>query len=151
MKKNNKKGFTLVELLVVIVILAILAITAFTIVGNRVEEARRKAVVNDVDAVVKAFDLCVTDSSNGVSGALAGCALTNGASSSVDITTLVGKYLTKQDTSKFAGSIIKCSSGYKVSLMSGGYSTGNTCKDPKDIKESDITKSESYASSCSCS
>ena len=60
MKKNNKKGFTLVELLVVIAILAILA--TVTVVGylgftQRAKESNAKSELTQVRNVINAYTL----------------------------------------------------------------------------------------------
>ena len=44
--KNNKKGFTLVELLAVIVILAIIALIATPIILNVIDDAKTNAAKN---------------------------------------------------------------------------------------------------------
>lgn len=55
--KNNKKGFTLVELLAVIVILAIIALIATPIILNVIDDARKNSARNSaygyIDAVEK--------------------------------------------------------------------------------------------------
>lgn len=52
--KNNKKGFTLVELLAVIVILAVVILIAVTAVIPRMETARKNAFVDEANAYAKA-------------------------------------------------------------------------------------------------
>lgn len=56
--KNNKKGFTLVELLAVIVILAIIALIATPIILNVIDNAKEESAKNSaygyIDAVEKA-------------------------------------------------------------------------------------------------
>ena len=56
--KNNKKGFTLVELLAVIVILAIIALIATPIILNVIDNAKEGSAKNSaygyIDAVEKA-------------------------------------------------------------------------------------------------
>lgn len=56
--KNNKKGFTLVELLAVIVILAIIALIATPIILNVIDNAKEEAAKNSaygyIDALEKA-------------------------------------------------------------------------------------------------
>lgn len=56
--KNNKKGFTLVELLAVIVILAIIALIATPIILNVIDDAKTNAAKNSaygyIDALEKA-------------------------------------------------------------------------------------------------
>ena len=52
--KNNKKGFTLVELLAVIVILAVVILIAVTAVIPRMNKAKRNAFVDEANAYAKA-------------------------------------------------------------------------------------------------
>ena len=73
--KNNKKGFTLVELLAVIVILAIIALIATPIILNVIDDAKTKAAKNSaygyIDALEKANaqDMLSSESINVLSGA----------------------------------------------------------------------------------
>ena len=54
MKKLNKKGFTLVELLAVIVILALLMVVAVSTVGNVQENAKKNALKTEAQKIVNA-------------------------------------------------------------------------------------------------
>lgn len=73
--KNNKKGFTLVELLAVIVILAIIALIATPIILNVIDDAKTNAAKNSaygyIDALEKANaqDMLSSESINVLSGA----------------------------------------------------------------------------------
>lgn len=59
MKKNNNKGFTLVELIVVLVILAILAAILVPALLGYIEKAREKQIINNAEAAyVAAQGLC---------------------------------------------------------------------------------------------
>lgn len=72
--KNNKKGFTLVELLAVIVILAIIALIATPIILNVIDDAKTNAAKNSaygyIDALekVNARDMLSSESFNVLSG-----------------------------------------------------------------------------------
>lgn len=50
-KKNNKKGFTLVELVVVIAILAILAAIAIPVVSSTIASSQRSAALSDAQTL----------------------------------------------------------------------------------------------------
>ena len=52
MKKSNKKGFTLVELIVVIAIMAILAAVLVPTVVNKVNDADDSATASDLSAIL---------------------------------------------------------------------------------------------------
>ena len=52
MKKSNKKGFTLVELIVVIAIMAILAAVLVPTVTNKIKDADDSATASDLSAIL---------------------------------------------------------------------------------------------------
>ena len=56
--KNNKKGFTLVELLAVIVILGVLLLVAVPAVNNIMKTSKEKAAKDNALMVIKAFETC---------------------------------------------------------------------------------------------
>ena len=70
MKKLNKKGFTLVELLAVIVILAVVILIAVTAVLPRMEKARTNSFKDEamvlVRAAQEAFVITSNENANGV-------------------------------------------------------------------------------------
>ncbi len=59
--KNNKKGFTLVELIVVLVILAILAALLIPALTGYIDKAKNKAVVAETRQVVMASQTLVDE------------------------------------------------------------------------------------------
>lgn len=59
--RKNKKGFTLVEIIVVLVILAILAVIAIPTMIGYVDEARGKAIIAEARAVYVAAQSAVTE------------------------------------------------------------------------------------------
>ena len=62
MKKSNKKGFTLVELIVVIAIMAILAAVLVPTVTNKINDAKRSAAESDIQSAAKAISLKLAES-----------------------------------------------------------------------------------------
>lgn len=59
-KKLNKKGFTLVELIVVIAILAVLAAIAIPTFNGLVKESRQKALISDARTIATSAQILVT-------------------------------------------------------------------------------------------
>ena len=53
MKKLNKKGFTLVELLAVIVVLALLMVVAASTIGNALENSKKSALKTETQKLLK--------------------------------------------------------------------------------------------------
>ena len=56
MKVNNKKGFTLVELLAVLVVLAVIVLLAVNIINSRVKDARKNSVEVNANNYIKAVN-----------------------------------------------------------------------------------------------
>ena len=54
---NNKKGFTLVELLAVIVILAIIAIVGTTAIGPVIQNSRKDSIIDEAQTIADAVTL----------------------------------------------------------------------------------------------
>ena len=69
MKKSNKKGFTLVELIVVIAIMAILAAVLVPTVTNKINDAKRSAAESDIQSAAKAISLKLAESEDGLTRA----------------------------------------------------------------------------------
>lgn len=59
--RRNKKGFTLVELIVVIAILAILAAVATVSITGIVNRSRINAMENDLQKYKEAYDVWITE------------------------------------------------------------------------------------------
>lgn len=66
MKKSNKKGFTLVELIVVIAIMAILAAVLVPTVTSKVKEAKKSAAESDAQSIAKSLSLGIAEAVDGV-------------------------------------------------------------------------------------
>jgi type IV pilus assembly protein PilA len=61
LKKNRKRGFTLVEVIVVLVILAILAAVAIPALTGYIDDANKKAVISQTRSAVVAAQTLVSN------------------------------------------------------------------------------------------
>ena len=91
--KENKKGFTIVELLAVIVVLAVVILIAVTAVIPRMNNAKKKALVDEALVYLKAAKEAYSFDPQ----------LLN-ASSCTNVTDLNGKYV-KKDSDNYKGAI----------------------------------------------
>ena len=134
MKKNNKKGFTLVELLAVIVILAILATAAYTLIIPKINENKPKTFISDIATISEAYDNYAT---------------TGGALTTVTYNSMSCKYVTianliSNGALKFTGNtaamglVAVCNKEYYISYTNGKYMT---TKDTL-VKTSSVTVSD---------
>ncbi len=106
--KNNKKGFTLVELLAVVIILIIIMTIAITTVNKQMEKTRKNAFVADVNIFIKAAQQKYSsDRSNHAAGEdLFHNAIEGKVCYSID-QQLIGKYADKTSES-YTGSVEVC-------------------------------------------
>jgi len=63
-RKNNKKGFSLVELLVVITIIAILSVVAYTALGGQTAKARNSKRAQDLGTVQSTLEIYFIENAN---------------------------------------------------------------------------------------
>lgn len=69
MKKNNNKGFTLMEMLIVVAIIAVLVAIAIPVFTNQLEKAREATdEANIRSAYAEVMACALTDSANGTNG-----------------------------------------------------------------------------------
>lgn len=98
MKKLNKSGFTLVELLAVIVVLAVIMLLAVNAVIPQMNKARKNAFVTEANAFIDAagtyYQNAMLTGETGITAA-GGC---------VDVENLIGEYIEK-DGGDYKGSV----------------------------------------------
>lgn len=149
MKKNNKKGFTLVELLAVIVILAVVVLIAMTAVVPQMNKARVEAFVTEANKYIQAATNYYTDSQ--LSGT--GMASTGGC---VSIETLNSGYIDKKD-SNYKGYVYitvatdasgKTTSTYTIALDNKNYNIGPI--DSSEIKSDNVVTGTSSTITNTC-
>ena len=131
MKRLNKKGFTLVELLAVIVVLAIIMVIATRTIGNVIAGARGDSYVSTVKMIAKGAEAaCTTDGDlaklNGhVEFADVTVKVTT-SSTIVEISPKTGGKFVNMDTSKLTGFSSKFSvSGTTVKYTASCKPTAN--------------------------
>ena len=105
--KNNKKGFTLVELLAVIVILAVVILIAVTAVIPRMNKAKRKAFDDEALAYIKAAEEYVVAENDGIWPA------------KVDLSTLNGTYIEVKNGKTYTGCVKQVSNVTKIWITDG--------------------------------
>lgn len=105
--KNNKKGFTLVELLAVIVILAVVILIAVTAIIPRMNKAKKKAFGDEALAFIKAADEYVVSDLQGV------------WPTKVDISTLTGTYIEIKNGKTYTGCVKNESNTIKIYITDG--------------------------------
>ena len=148
MKKMNKKGFTLVELLAVIVVLAVIMLLAVNAVIPQMNKARKNAFVTEANAFIDAagtyYQNAMLTGEGGMTAA-GGC---------VNIADLIGPYIEK-DSDDYKGHIdiaidnATNKATYTISLSNGQYQI--TDKLSKDLNETAVENYESDAASCPAS
>jgi type IV pilus assembly protein PilA len=120
MLKNNKKGFTLVELLAVIVILAVILAIAVPSISTVMDSAKKSAFEDNVKLIIKGIDYKVLE---------AQAAGTAEPSTGVQVTTELSKYgANPGDYDSFTITTVS-SSGSPTKISLTGKSTGKfgTC------------------------
>ena len=138
MKRNNKKGFTLVELLAVIVILAVVVLIAMTAVVPQMNKARVESFVTEANKYIQAATNYYTDAQ------LKGTGMpSNGGC--VKISTLNNGYIDKKDTN-YEGYVNIVVSGntatYSIALDNGNFHTCKTKANDGTCTAYELTASE---------
>jgi len=110
--KNNKKGFTLVELLAVIVILAVIILIAVTAIIPQMNKARKNAFIDEVAVYAQAAEKAYV--ANQMEGSAPITCFTIG--STAGTTELNGEYVKKPD-STYKG-VVKLDADGKLSTIS---------------------------------
>ena len=114
MKKLNKKGFTLAELLIVVAIIAVLVAIAIPVFTSQLEKAREATDMANIRAAYAeaVSDLLTDDSSNFSETVSLTSDTTNWKSDeSAKIAGLNAKTLIGQDSSKATSIVVKVESG----------------------------------------
>lgn len=125
MKKNNKKGFTLVELLAVIVILAVVVLIAMTAVVPQMNKARVESFITEANKFVQGATNYYTDSQLSGTGMASngGCVL---------IQTLIDNgYIDKKDENNAYQGYVTVDAttspvSYTISISNGSFFTGTS-------------------------
>ncbi len=139
MKKMNKKGFTLVELLAVIVILAVIILVAMNAVIPQMSKARKGAFLTEIETFVKGAEAYYQAES--IKGsAVTGCTSTGGVTECcIDIDSIKNNYIKKADPNYIGSIKIKINADntaeYSAYMSNGTYRfAGSTA----DLSEDNI-------------
>lgn len=120
-KLKDKKGFTLVELIVVLVILAILAALLIPALTGYIDKANKEKVVSETRMVVMAAQ---TELSEAYGNAGAGKKIAVSASNNATLTSAITKLSEIKDTAHFK---VEATAGAKITKVT--YDDGNfVCK-----------------------
>jgi len=112
MKKLNKKGFTLVELLAVIVVLAVVMLIAVTAVVPMMNRSRKQSFITEGTTIL-----------NGAESYFVYHEMTSGDKTCVDVQDLIGEYVEEKGKDEYDGTVTVDASGkYTLHLTNGnGY------------------------------
>ena len=140
MKKNNKKGFTLVEILVVTVILVVIILLATNAFFPLTQKAKKKAFISEIETYVKGAE--VYYQIKDLNSSLEECETIDGdLVCSIDINSLEGEFVKKTDVkNEYNGCVsfkVEGTNVYdkKVSMSNGAFKyTGQA----SNIKDEDV-------------
>lgn len=148
MKKNNKKGFTLVELLAVIVILAVVVLIAMTAVVPQMNKARVEAFVTEANKFLQGATNYYTDCQlkNDCGTADANGSKMDSSGGCVAIQTLIDNgYIDKKDANndykgKIDITINNNAAAYSITLSNGSFYTSKKNANPAiySLKDSEL-------------
>lgn len=125
MKKLNKNGFTLVELLAVIVVLAVIMLLAVNAVLPQMNKARKNAFITEAQTFIDAAGTYYQ------SAMLTGDENFTSAGGCVNVSDLIGPYVEKENKADYSGYVtitIDPSSNeasYKIQLANKQFFLGN--------------------------
>jgi len=141
MKKQNQKGFTLIELMIVVAIIGILAAIALPAYQTYTQKAKFSEVVQAGTAIKSAMDICFQTKGAGDDGS-GGSDLSN-CDSAADIgytlaDAAVGQYVSGATITASSGDIVVTSTGidpanptvtFEPTITGSGLSWATTCSD----------------------
>mgnify|MGYP003397286813 CR=1 FL=1 len=157
MKKMNKKGFTLVELLAVIVILGLLMAIAIPSVTKYITQSRKKTLISSIDSYVTGVTTAVNDNQFGALSNESVCYYVPVSNEDDDSCVTLEKggtdpfgnwleayVIVNYDSSKYSYDywftfIDDGGYGMKATLVSDLDAKGDTIKNPSLAKESTFT------------
>ncbi len=117
MKKMNRKGFTMAELLIVVAIIAVLVAIAIPIFTTQLEKARESTDLANIRAAYAEASVAALESTDGTGSATTGAKMvSNGAVDKVSDNTVAGKAVASVENGKKAKVSIAADGTYSVSF-----------------------------------
>ena len=141
MKKQNQKGFTLIELMIVVAIIGILAAIALPAYQTYTQKAKFSEVVQAGTAIKSAMDICFQTKGAGVDGSGAADLSNCDAEAEIGYTladAAVGQYVSGATITASSGAIVVTSTGidpanptvtFTPTITGSGLSWATACSD----------------------
>ena len=137
MKKSNKKGFTLVELIVVIAIMAILAAVLVPTVTSKIKDANESKAKSNCSSIANAIQSAVVSANSGLKGDNDYCTFTLTGAGTDDVAFDTVNQKTLEDTKV---TIAKDATSNNIKVSYTGYDWYYEITPKGEVKASGITE-----------
>lgn len=128
MKKMNKKGFTLIEMLAVIAIIAVLVAIVIPVVGNATEKAKEAADVANIRAkIAEVTTTALADGADAANDLDATVTMTQGTAGFVTDVTTIGGVSNDIPTGATESDFTKIANATEGATVDIGWDEDNDC------------------------